>query len=102
MEFYIFYLILILILTGLTVIYYISLKKKYDLSVLKQPIIALLIISFTIFILDSVSYLFVDIDDVAIINIAFSNLFLFLLGFSTIMLGFSLLDEKEHYKKPKE
>ena len=93
--FYVFYLVLILVLTGLSITLYVSQRKEYDLSVIEKPIKILLIVSFTIFFLDSVPYLFTDIYQVPLTNIIFSNVILLLLCVSTIMLGFSFLDKEE-------
>ncbi len=90
-DFNLFYLILILILTGLNIIFFISQKRENPAIKLKILIIILLLISIIIFISTSLNYLTsTDKSIKSTENILFNNIFLFLLGFSTVLFFYSI------------
>jgi len=59
----------------------------------------LLIVSITVFILDSIPYLFIDIFEVPIINIILSNIFLLLLAVSSVIYGYIIIEENMNSTK---
>jgi len=59
----------------------------------------LLIASITVFILDSIPYLFIDIFDVPIFNIIMSNIFLLLLAGASIIYEYITIKEKANSRK---
>ena len=59
----------------------------------------LLIASITVFILDSIPYLFIDIFDVPVINIILSNIFLLLLAGSSVIYGYIIIEENMNSTK---
>ena len=88
--FYVFYLILILVLLALCIAFYMYQKKGHDIFILERFLRILLIISLTIFILDSIPYIFLDKDQIPLINIILSNIFLAILCSSTIFYELTL------------
>jgi len=94
--FNLFYLILILILAGLNIVFFISQKREKSAIKLKFLIIILLVITIIIFISTSLTYLTFTSESIkASENIRFDNVFLFLLCFSTILFLYSLNNTKE-------
>ena len=59
----------------------------------------LLISSITVFILDSIPYLFIDIFDVPVFNIILSNIFLLLLGVSAGLYEYIITKENVSLRK---
>jgi len=102
-EFNIFYFILILVLTGLNVVFFMSQKKEKPMTRLKFPIIILLVISIIIFIPTALSYLtFTSESIISSETIRINMIFLFLLCFSTILFLYSLTNTKEDEIKLKK
>ncbi len=84
-EFFLYYLIVNLILTGLNVIFFISRKKENSATMLKLLIFVLLAISIAIFMLNSSSFLDLNSDSLRISKeVLISDISLFLLGFFTV------------------
>ncbi len=82
-EFSIFLLILVILLTGLNVVFYISQKREQPANKLKLLIIILFGISIPLFILDSTSYLNLASESLRTSEkVLLSNIFLILLCFS--------------------
>ena len=103
-EFNLFYFILILVLTALNVVFFMSQKKEKPIAILKFPIIILLAISIIVFIPTALSYLsFTSELIISSETIRIDMIFLFLLCFSTILFLYSLTNTKEDeitLKKP--
>ncbi len=90
-DFNLFYLILILILTGLNIVFFISQKRENSVIKLKILIIILLLISIIIFVSTSLNYLTSTDESIkSTENVLFNNIFLFLLGFSTVLFFYSI------------
>ena len=101
--FNLFYLILILILAGLNIVFFISQKREKSAIKLKFLIIILLVITLIIFISTSLPYLTFTSESIkSSENIRFDNVFLFLLCFSTILFLYSLNNTKEDVIKLKK
>ena len=82
-EFFLFYLILVVLLTGLNVVFFISQKREQPANKLKLLIIILFGISIPLFILDSTSYLNLASESLkSSEKVLLSNIFLILLCFS--------------------
>jgi len=94
--FNLFYLILILILVGLNIVFFISQKRENSAIKLKILIIILLVITIIIFVSTSLTYLTFTSESIkSSENILFNNVFLFLLCFSTVLFIYSLNNTKE-------
>ncbi|MHA1492152.1 MAG: hypothetical protein ACTSRI_21190 [Promethearchaeota archaeon] len=91
-EFVLLYLIILLITAFLSVMFYWLSKKEYKLSKLKILIAVLLLLTFIIHVIDSIPYLFSDIQRFPFVNIIFSSFVLFLSCFSTCFYYVSLLE----------
>ena len=100
--FYAFYLTLILVLLALCITFYIYQKKGQYIFILERLFRILLIISLNIFILNSIPYLFTNIDQIPLINIVLSNIFLVILCVSTIFYELTLFGKKYSVNKPSD
>ena len=90
-EFFLFYFALILIVIGLNIIFLIIRKRNNSASKLKILIILLLTLSIILFISNSFSFLTLTSDLLrSSETVIFSNISLFLLGFSTVFFIYSL------------
>ena len=90
-EFFLLYLLFILILTGLIIIFFIVRKRSYSLNKLKLLIIIVLVISVIFFISDSLSFLNLSSELLrSSERVLLSNLLLFLLCFSISLFIYSL------------
>lgn len=97
-----FYLIFLCWLMGLCVLNSVILFFGYKNRKVSTWIIVsrfLLISSITVFILDSIPYLFIDIFDVPVFNIILSNIFLLLLGVSAGIYEYIITKENVSLKK---
>ena len=93
-----FYLTYLLLLGGLCVLNVVILvgRKKNDKIKKFIPLNRnILLVCIIVFILDSIPYLFVNIFDAPIINIILSNLFLLLLGLSSIIYEYIDITDKK-------
>ncbi len=101
--FYTFYLILLMILCALTTIYFIDIRisNKYHDKILKlKTLLKILFISvLTIYLLDSMPYLFIDIREFSVGNIILSNIFLLLTCFSSVMYVLSIDQKASEVRK---
>jgi len=94
--FYIVFLISLIVLSGSTFSYN-QLRKKFPKLVKVRPILLIWIISsITISILDSIPYLYLDMFEMPIINIIYSNIYIGLICVSFI---FYELSKYEFLKK---
>ena len=94
--FYIVFLINLIILSGLTFTYN-QLRKKFPKLAKIRPILLIWIISsITISILDSIPYLYLDMFEMPIINIIYSNIYIGLICVSFIFY------ELSKYEFPKD
>ena len=83
-EFYLAFLINLIILSGLTFTYN-QLRKRFPKLAKIRPILLIWIISsITISILDSIPYLYLDLFEMPIINIIYSNIYIGLICVSFI------------------
>jgi hypothetical protein len=98
-QFYIIYLFILIGLCSLSIVFLIFRDKSNRVLKLEPIIRFLLISSITVFILDSIPYLFIDIYDVPIINIILSNIFLMLIGISAILYQFGILKDIQVLEK---
>ncbi len=95
-EFFIFLLILVVLLTGLNVIFYISQKREQPANKLKLLIIILFGISIPLFILDSTSYLNLASESLrSSEKVLLSNIFLILLCFSVGLFFHSIYSSED-------
>ncbi len=101
-AFYVFYLILNLVLLALSIALYIYQNKRQNIFNLDGLLRILLIISSTIFILDSIPYIYTEADQIPFINIVFSNIFLAILCTSTIFYEFIIFSKKSCLKRPSD
>ncbi len=99
LELRLLYLILIFVQTGLSAIFYIYRRKARELSKLKVLITILIVFSFSIQIIDSIPYLFIDIFQFPEINIIFSNIFLFAISISTILFLIAVIEKEQNVLK---
>ncbi|MFX1406857.1 MAG: hypothetical protein ACFFC9_15545 [Promethearchaeota archaeon] len=88
----------LLFLTGLSIIniifwtFQIKWYKRVKIKILMR---ILLVVGFTILIVDSIPYLFTDIYTVPIVNIVLSNVFLLLFCLAVVFYGILLVDLKK-------
>ena len=97
--FYLVFLINLIILSGLTFIYN-QFRRKYTKLAKLKPILRIwLISSITISFLDSIPYLYLDLFDMPIINIIFSNVYIGLICVSFIFYELSKYEFPERITK---
>ena len=95
-DFSIFLLILVVLLTGLNVVFYISQKREQPANKLKLLIIILFGISIPLFILDSTSYLNLASESLkSSEKVLLSNIFLILLCFSVGLFFHSIYSSED-------
>ena len=100
--FYLFYLLLLGGLCVLNVVIFIGCKKNDKVKKLIPLNRYFLLICIVIFILDSIPYLYINIFDIPIINIILSNVFLLLVGLSSIIYEYVDIAEKNALKEIKK
>ena len=83
-EFYVGFLVFNIVLASMSAVLYYMQKKRRVYQPIMAFLLISLIVSFTIFILDSIPYLYLDIEQFSAVSILFSNLYLLLLGATTI------------------
>ena len=99
--FYIVFLISLIILSGLTFTYN-QLRKKFPKLAKIRPILLIWIISsITISILDSIPYLYLDLFEMPIINIIYSNIYIGLICVSFIFYELSKYEFPKRVVKKK-
>jgi len=101
-EFYIVFMIYNLTLCGIITIYYLLRAKKPKVLRMQFLVRIFLISALTVFLLDSLPYLVVDIWEIPTFNIIFANIFLLLLCYSTIMFELAKLQANNKDKNEKK
>lgn len=99
--FYLIFLINLIVLSGLTFSYN-QLRKRFPKLAKIRPILHIWIISsITIAILDSIPYLYLDLFEMPINNIIFSNIYIGLICFSAIFYELSKFEFPKRVSKNK-
>ena len=99
--FYIVFLINLIILSGLTLIHNQFRKRFIKLARIKPFLRVWIIASITITLLDSVPYLYLDVFEMPIINIIFSNIYIGLICISVIFYELSIYEFPKKVNKNK-
>ena len=96
--FYLTFLLLVVVLCVLNIAILVGRKKNGKIRKLIPFNKYFLLICIVIFVLDSIPYLFIDIFVIPVVNTILSNVFLLLIGISSVMYEYMDISDKMNVK----